>query len=265
MFVLPEVQSRFKDAIFLGAAAEEALLECIEETGEAGRQRIAAYRRSIMGNLVSALVATYPVLVRIVGLPFFREAARSYIQAWPSRSGDLNEYGDQMADFIATWPHGRELPYLPDVARLEWRVQQVYYAAAADIDLCGLAACPADEYGNLCFTLTPAMSRLDSPWPLADIWRVNAADYDGDMGVDFSQGSKVLVLRRDGLVHVESLSAAEAAFIDFLGRGAPLEHAVVAGLAADANFDLGIALARFIGNGAITGTSTLARPHGGSS
>ena len=51
--------------------------------------------------------------------------------AHPSRSGDLNDYGEDFADFLADYPHARELSYLPDVARLEWLVQIVYYAADA--------------------------------------------------------------------------------------------------------------------------------------
>jgi hypothetical protein len=253
MPVLREVQSRFCDAVLFGGDAEEPLLACIDERGDSARRRIAAYRRSIVGNLIGALLATYPVLARIVGLPFFREAARAYVVAHPSVSGDLNEYGDAFPDFIAAWPHGRELGYLADVARLEWCVQQVYYAADATPDLAALAACAPEDYGALRFALAPAFARLDSPWPLADIWRVNAEGYDGEMAVDFTRNGRVAVLRIDGLVHVEPLAVGEAEFIDAIGTGARLAHAAAAALAADAEFDLAAALARFVGIGVISG------------
>lgn len=249
MRALPELQSRFCEAVIAGAEAEQRLLDCILESGETGRRRIAVYRRSILGNLVGALQATYPVLARIVGLPFFREAASAYARAHPSVSGDLNEYGAQFADFIAAWPHGCELGYLPDVAQLEWRVQQVYYAPDAKVDLSGLAACPPEKYGALRFSLAPALVRMDSAWPLADIWRVNADGYGGDMAVDFSRGSRLAILRRDGLVHVESLTSGEAAFLDALASDSPLESAAASALAADAEFDLAAVLARCAGSG----------------
>lgn len=249
MRALRELQADFYDAVVHGAEAR--LLDSLAEPPEEGRRRIAAYRRSIFGNLVGALLATYPVLARIVGLPFFRELAGAYVRERPSASGDLNEYGADFADFVAAWPHGRELGYLPDVARLEWRVQQVYYAADAQPDLTALAACAPEDYGALRFALAPAFARLDSEWPLDEIWRVNAADYDGDMTVDFSRGARLAVLRRAGRVHVETLSAGEAAFIDALAAGADLETAAAAALATEAAFDLGAALARFAGNGAI--------------
>lgn len=255
MPALHELQRRFHDGIVGDAGAEERLLDCIVERGEAGRRRIAAYRRSVLGNLVGALLATYPVLARIVGLPFFREAARAYARSRPSASGDLNEYGGDFADFVAAWPHGRELGYLADVVRLEWQVQQVYYAPETTADLSALAACPPQKYGALRFALAPALARLDSPWPLADIWRVNAEGYAGDMTVDFSRGARLLVLRRGGLVNVEPLTDGEAAFLDGLAGGRCLEDAAASALAAEAAFDLGAALARFAGDGAIVRAS----------
>ncbi|MDD5295760.1 MAG: DNA-binding domain-containing protein [Rhodocyclaceae bacterium] len=252
MPALRELQTRFHQAVVLGEAEDDDLLACILESGETGRHRIAVYRRSVIGNLVGALLATYPALARIVGLPFFREAARAYVRTHPSLSGDLNEYGGGFADFLADWPYGRELGYLPDVARLEWLVQEAYYAADERPDLSGLATCPPQEYGALCFGLDPAVRRMDSAWPLADIWRVNAEDYLGDMALDFSRGSRLLVLRRDGLVHVEALAPGEAVFLDSLGAGKALEASAGNALTADESFDLGAALARLVANGCIT-------------
>jgi hypothetical protein len=254
MLSLPEMQTRFFNAVMSGGAAEDGLLVCLAEPDAFGRQRLAVYRRSIMGNLVSALAATYPVLAKIVGLPFFREAARAYVRAHPSASGDLNEYGGGFADFIALYPYGRELGYLADVARLEWLVQEVYYAPEpASADLSTLAACVPEDYGRLRFAFSGDYARLDSPWPLTDIWRVNAEGYEGELAVDFSRGAQVLVLRRDGLVEVEALAGGEAAFLDALAAGAPLASATEAALQVDANFDLGAALTRFIGAGIVRG------------
>ncbi len=249
MPALRELQERFHACITDGGAAEDRLLECLVEQGEPGRRRIAAYRSSILGNLVGALHATYPVVARIVGLPFFRQMARVYVAAHPSASGDLNEYGGAFPDFVAAWPHAASLGYLPDVARLEWAVQQVYYAPDAEADLSTLAACPPEDCGELRFVTAPAHARLDSPWPLADIWRVNADGYAGNMAVDFSRSARLLVLRQAGRVRVEALSEGEAELLDGLAAGSRLASAAAAAFSAQAGFDLGAALARFVAAG----------------
>ncbi len=253
MHTLAEIQSRFYAAIMAdasNASAEAALLEVIDENERRGRRRLAAYRRGIFGNLCNALVTSYPVVSRIVGLPFFREAARNYILAYPSLSGDLNDYGEHFASFIADYPHAQELPYLADVASLEWLVQATLYSAeASPADLSALASTPPERYGDLLFELDPCRARLDSPWPLGDIWRVNQESHAGDMQVDFSQSSRILVRREQGTVKVQALSAAEAAFLDALNNQAPLAVSAALALEKDPGFDFGATLQHWIGTG----------------
>src|SRR5690349_19822275 len=55
--------------------------------------RAAVYRRNVLANLHDALAAAYPVVRRLVGEAFFREAARQFTQAHPSTSGDLHAFG----------------------------------------------------------------------------------------------------------------------------------------------------------------------------
>lgn len=251
MYALPEIQSRFYEAMMADAeSAETAALEVVEEGVRRGRRRLAAYRRGIFGNLCSALVTSYPVVASIVGLPFFREAARLYILSNPSRSGDLNDYGDGFAEFLGDYPHARELPYLADVARLDWLAQATRNAPDRDAtDMSILATIHAERYGDLVFALDPAHARIDSDWPLYDIWRVNQPGYAGDMEVDFARGSRVLLRRERGVVSVEPMDAAEAVFFDALANGVALARAAAAALDQDAGFEFGARLQDWIAKG----------------
>lgn len=251
MHALPEIQARFYAAIMAGAGGDDAaVLAVLEEDARRGRRRLAAYRRGIFGNLCNALAATYPVVARVVGLPFFREAARRYILVNPSMSGDLNEYGEGFAAFFETYPYAAELPYLADVARLEWLLQTTAQAAdSGPADLSWLAGIPAERYGELVFELAPACARMDSVWPVDAIWRVNQDAHGEDMEVDFSQGSRVLLRRDQGRAAPEPLSAAEAAFIDALACGMPLAAAAASALQEEAGFDFGPRLQEWLASG----------------
>jgi hypothetical protein len=258
---LRELQTAFYAAM-LDPAAETAVLERIEEDDDIARRRLAAYRDSIFGNLIGALAATYPVVERIVGAAFFREAARCFAQSQPSVSGDLNDFGGDFGLFLAGYRHADALPYLADVARLEWLLQRVYYAAdAPPADLAILATTPPERLGELCFLVDPAHARLDSRWPLDAIWRVNADGYAGDMTIDFACGCRLLILRRRGRVYVETITLGEAALLEALLAGATLSEATDCASAktratpTEANFDLGAALHRFIAAGLLLGAS----------
>lgn len=253
MRTLAEIQSRFYAAIMADAnhaTTEIALLEVLDENAGRAHRRLAAYRRGFFANLCNALIATYPVVSRIVGLPFFREAARLYILAYPSQSGDLNDYGADFPGFLAGYPHAQELPYLADVARLEWQVQAVLNSAAAGpANLAVLASTPPERYGDLLFAPDPCCVRLDSPWPLDEIWTVNQPGYTGDMQVDFSQNSHLLVWPKPGGVDVLTLSTAEAAFFDALNNDTPLSLAAEQALEQDVQFNFGATLQHWISTG----------------
>lgn len=251
MVALPEIQSRFYAAMMTDAeSAEIALLDLLEEDPRRGRRRLAAYRRGIFGNLCNALATSYPLVVRIVGLVFFREAARRYILANPSRSGDLNDYGESFAAFLADYPHARDLPYLADVARLEWRLQALRDAIdSGPADLAVLAGIPAERYGDLRFELDPSSARMDSDWPLDAIWRVNRPRYAGAMQVDFSRGCRMLLRRERGAISVAALGAAEAVFLDALACATPLSQAARAALEEDEHFRFGEKLSEWLASG----------------
>lgn len=255
--MLRNLQEDFYAAMYGGVEAEAPLCARLVHPPEVAQRRLAAYRRSIFGNLNAALLATYPVVANIVGLPFFRESARLYLASHPSLSGDLNEMGGDFGDFLAAYAPAAELPYLPDTARLEWLVQNVYYAAdSGPADLSGLARYSPEEWGELRFRVDPAHARLDKPWPLADIWRVNQPGYAGEMEIDFSRPCHALVHRRDGLVEVAALSAGDVALLDALAADATLESATIAALAAQTDFDLGAGLQRLAGFGLLLGVAS---------
>jgi len=48
-----------------------------------------------------------------------------------ARAAALAEYGDGFADFLAGFAPAQSLPYLADVARLEWAINAAYHAPIA--------------------------------------------------------------------------------------------------------------------------------------
>lgn len=251
---LRELQESFAAALFDPEAAEAGLLTLLQESEAEGRRRLAAYRHSVAGNLRHALEATYPVVANIVGGPFFREAGRRYALAHPSRSGDLNEYGEDFADFLAAYPHAADLPYLPDVARLEWLIQKVYYGPDAPPPALQMLAEMAPEaWGELAFDIVPAHARLDSTWPIVAIWTVNQPGYSGSMAVDFSRSAHALIVRRGGLAGAESLTPGEAVLFDLLAAGRPLGSALTRASATDPGLDPSAAFRRFAATGLLLG------------
>jgi hypothetical protein len=215
--------------------------------GRAGTPGMAVYRSNVFGNWAQALAGAYPVVRKIVGAEFFEGLAREYSRVHPSVSGDLNEYGAQLAEFVASFPHTQDLPYLPDVARMEWLAHRAYYAE--DAKPFGLAA--LNESSRL--ALTPSCALLASNWPLARIWTVHQDDYEGEIDVDLGSGPDLILVHRPRWrAQVRSLAAGDYRFLDSARQGKTLGEALEAAVAEDLSFDPSLALAGWVDAGVIT-------------
>lgn len=252
---LSELQRGFAAATLFGERAALSALGIVAGGLDAAA-RLAIYRNNVLGNYRKALGATYPVVRALVGAAFFGAAIEAFVHAHPSTRGDVNRYGGELARFLATYPPARSLPYLPDVARLEWAIDQAGIAAdAPHLDLAALAAVPLDELSRLHFRLHPSARLLVSPYPVFSIWQVHQAGHE-DERVDLGAGGDaLLVLRVASTVGVERLSRGCHAFLLALGHNLALADAVDHAVAADAAFQLGEALKRHVAAGAIVAFS----------
>jgi hypothetical protein len=249
---LLELQSAFVRGVFDPADAVIAGLIAPGATGaEAG---LAVYRRNALGNHAAALRDVYPVVLRLVGAQFFDRLARDYATQTPSRSGDLHDFGGELGAFLDALPAARNLPYLADVARLEWAVHRSFHARhVPPLDPARLAVVLPERLPDLRFELHPAARLLRSPYPVLTIWRVNQPQWSGDQAVDLGLGAEqVLIIRRALEVTLEPLSAAEYAMLEALDAGGNLGDALAAALALDAEFDLQAFLARHALGGTLT-------------
>jgi len=240
---LREVQRGFAAATVFGDTTALAALGVVGG-GLDPIARIGVYRNNVLGNYRKALGATYPVVRRLVGAPFFNAAVDAFVRAYPSRHGDVNRYGGELVRFLAAYAPARELPYLPDVARLEWAIDQAAIAAdAPPLDLAALAAVPADAFERLIFVLNPSAHFLASAYPIQRIWQVNQDGFEGDDAVDLGAGGdRLLVLRGANGVTIERLGAGEHALLTALARRAGLGEAAARAAGKEDGFDLTRAL-----------------------
>lgn len=235
MLPLPELQRKLGGALRGGDATGLPL----RDHGIPGLRRLQVYRHNHTSALREALRAVYPVTERLVGEEFFAAAADGYVAANPSRSGNIQDYGGAFALFLAAYAPAASLPYIGDVAALEWRRLQTAVAPAhMPMDLKALAAVAAEDLPELYFHHQPAARAFESRFPVLSIWEFcQEAEPQGQ--VDLSLGPQCVLFSRPALdVQMRLLSKGEHAFLQKLCRGATFETACRAALEAEAGFDV---------------------------
>jgi len=189
------------------------------------------------------------VVARLVGDAFFRHAALCYAHAWPSRSGNLDDVGQGFAGFLAAWSPAAGLPYLPDVARLEWACHEVSRAPDHPV---GAAATPDADISRRPLRLHPACRVLESVYPILRVWDLNRPGQESDQTVDLREGGvRLLVLRREDRLEMQRLSAGEMALLGALDEGLDVRRAGERAVETEPGLDLAGCLATHLLRGAL--------------
>lgn len=241
---LDRLQAEFSAAL-LDPAASPALSDALLE--RAAGDRLALYRGNIATACQHALALAYPVVRALVGAVFFAELSIAYTQRHPSVSGDLNRFGASLAAFVATSPQAQGLPYLGDVAALEWAVHLARHAADAE-RLSGerVAALRPEQLLAARFELHASCCWQTSRFPIASIWLAHQAQAGEPMPRSLAQAESALIVRPRWQVQVLRASAAELAALDVLREGGSMQTAIASALRTDRDFDFAPTIVRWL-------------------
>ena len=237
MSALREQQAHFRAALF--GDDERGIAGDIATDRLGASARLAIYRHHVFTSLTAALEATFPVVARLVDRRFFGWLADRYIRAHPPAGPCLVEYGANLPAFIDGFPACAHLPWLGDVARLEWAMNAALHAPeSGTLAPADLARIAPSRLARLVLRLEPSVRLLASRWPVDLIWRANQPGA-AETSVDLDAGGVELEVRRvDDDVVLRRLRPGTFAFRAALGDGRPLGAAADVALAVDRALDL---------------------------
>jgi hypothetical protein len=193
--------------------------------------------------------------VRIVGERFFDAMAERYVRAEPSRSPDLNAYGATFPEFIQAFPPAASVPYLADVARLDWACQAAMTAPQdGALDLQALAAVPEERQPDVVFEPSRSASLLRSAFPIHRIWQLAQPGGEDGAGVRLDEGGvRLIVWRQDQELRIELLEDDELRLLSEIALGRSLGE-IAETLGAGAHpLDVPALLPKLVTRGWLTG------------
>lgn len=254
---LAESQSAFAHALFAHDATP-ATPPLFKGDAALNAQRLALYRGNLAAAWDKALANAYPVLRQLVGEEFFAALAREYGRAFPSQSGDLNRFGDRFDEFLAQFPHVADFPCFPDMARLEWLLHRVHYAAGEEtLTAAQLAQLRPEQFESMSLRLQPACQPFASPWAVTSIWQAHQDDEQEHWPQELAVACHALVLRQGWRAMVLPVTPAAHAALAAFDAGAAMGKALDAALAIDAQFDIGMHLQTWLRLGVFAAQSSL--------
>lgn len=192
-------------------------------------ERLDIYRNTFSSALTTALRLSYPAVQRLVGAEFFEGAARIFIETHPPTSACLDDYGDAFPGFLSGFDPAASLPYLPDVARLEWAVNRALHARdTRPLDARRLAPLTEAERARVRLVPHPSVSLVRTNHPADLIWHAVLDKDDAALSaIDPRAGPACLLVQRLATgIEVRRMSESAWRFTSALCAAQPLAAAL---------------------------------------
>lgn len=200
------------------------------------------YRNNYYISLTEALRSVYVSVDKLVGKGFFDFVAHSYIDAHPSKSGNLHEFGSYFSYFIGSLDQAASVPYIADIAKLDWAWHQMFHAKdSAPLNVETLEEFEHEELGALNFKFIEGMQVLTMGFTVFGLWN-HCREIPGFEGADelsYNKTTEFIMIHRLGLdVVVSLMSQAEVTFIEELKKGECLADATESAMSHNMQFQL---------------------------
>lgn len=224
--MLHDLQHEFINGIYKD---EQTILTEIDDSKYPAKSLLAIYRDSVYGGLLNALTEVFPVCKELLGDDFFNAMSMRYIQSTPSRSADINDYGETFPDFVRRFEPAKELVYLPDVMKLEWAWHRAYQTENVDYDdFTHLMNLPLERIKHVVLTLNPTMSLLHSNYPVHRIWTQNQPELNENNGeeiISLDEGEcYLLIWRNEMTMHIDVLTQDIFRLLSAINEKYPLSY-----------------------------------------
>jgi len=238
---LAAAQQAFCSAMF-APSEEESVLARLNHP-----ERFGLYRGNLTATWGKAMSVAYPVIAQLVGDEFFAALVREYGRAHPSDHGDLNRFGAHFESFLRGFPHVQDLPYLPDMARLEWQLHRTHYAQeTAPVAAEDIAAIPPEMIESCTFEWPPTAQLFSSGWSVVPLWLAHQPGAGNEFPQQVDAPSRALISRPQWTAQPTPLSPASFAALQALAEGQSFGAALDAAFELDENFNVGANLQQWL-------------------
>jgi Putative DNA-binding domain len=144
--------------------------------------RLHIYHESSLNGRLKALQHVFPCTVAIVGEVFFRQMTIEFLTLEPSQHLTADAQGQNFPAFISTYNPAKSLPYLTDLAKLEW----LWYCVFHDVN---------------------QVQFIESTYPITQLWEMSQPEYRGDFVLqELSEPLKVMLFQREHRIHMLHLT-----------------------------------------------------------
>jgi len=170
------------------------LLTSIFETPNVSRnERLSVYAEAYFSRLLEVLGNDFSTTRKALGDEFPKVCA-AYLELHPSRSPNIENIGARFPTFLRAYPRTSEIPYVHDIADLEWRKIEAFYAPDSEkINLNSLQGTPESAWPGATFEIDPSVRLMSFDYPIDSLCEIDD-DEKFEMAKESLKKERIFVL-----------------------------------------------------------------------
>jgi len=216
---LSELQSQFKQYLMFQNGQIDEHIYSTEELSN--NFRLAIYANAYCMRLVETLQKDFPAILYLLGDDAFTQAAVAYIKEHPSQHPSLRFFGQYFSEFLHQDTNYRAMPYLSELAQLEWLLVEAFNAKDVSlIQESDVANVPPEAWSTLVLDFQASVHCFQYRWNIIPIWKAEQDEQIPPQPEELDSEEICLVWRQNYMTRYRTLEPDEALVLGSMLEGA---------------------------------------------
>lgn len=218
-------QERFQQSVLKGKSSAKLINEIIPGGKLDPEAALDVYRKDYRARLSNALADNFEAVWWVLGDEDFFNLCWEYIQAHPSMKPDLGEQGIYFSEFLKNHPLSKNIPFLSDLARLEWAFQEAF-ACEREPALSAEEVAGLNDLESRILPFKKSIRLISSPWNIHAFWQARESDDDPEINVNSENHLILHKKASDGMIYFQPMSKGGMDLFSIMLKGHSLGQAL---------------------------------------
>jgi hypothetical protein len=189
-------QQRLIDALFNPPQISERPLE-----NESSLPALKVYSNNYIESGIRALSITYRTVLALISEESFRSLAAAYIHKYPKTCFDWADYGEYLSDFMFDIDEFANMPFLPELAAIDWRLLHIERAQNEVFDAASFGLLQTHNMEQLFFKAAPGLQTLNVLFPVHELYQLAHDMYEQGSATTAQEAKKLRINKINILVN----------------------------------------------------------------
>jgi hypothetical protein len=194
--------------------SEDFLSHIIDSPKLSAKRAIEVYQEDYMARLTEALKNTFRGTYSLIGDDDFNLLAKEYIEATPSLSSDLDDYGDEFSEFCSRHGLSNNYNFLSSLAEFEWEFRLLFHKEKSNgltAEEIQLAIAEEDK-----LSLVSSCKLLSFNFLISELYALKDASDDNSSAFDYQNPEWLVLYKKNQFIMIKTLSQSQWEFLKYL-------------------------------------------------